>query len=391
MLAALAIAEFLGMTLWFSATAAAPALVAEFHLSSGQAAWLTMAVQGGFVCGTLLSAFFNLPDVLNARWLVAVGCLAGSIANASVTLVGGPTEVIALRVATGVALAWVYPPGMKIAASWFQHNRGAALGIIVGALTIGSAFPHLLASLAVAVPWRTMMLTSSAFAIAAAVLILAVVRDGPYLSATAPFDPHAVGRVFTNRRVRLATFGYFGHMWELYAMWTWIGTFAAASLVSPSGSAIAFVAIASGAIGCVAAGFVADRFGKARVAAWAMIVSAACSALAGFAFGAAMWMLLALAVIWGIAVVADSALFSALVVEYSSRDYAGTALTMQMCGGFLLTMVTIRLLPMMADVVGWRWAFLLLAPGPVLGTLAMLKLDHSGSSAAGVSALNRVC
>src|SRR5712691_3671548 len=144
MLAALAVAEFLGMTLWFSATAAAPALIAEFHLSSGQPAWLTMAVQGGFVCGTLLSAFFNLPDVLNARWLVAVGCLAGSIANASVTLVDGPTEVIALRVATGVALAWVYPPGMKIAASWFEHNRGAALGIIVGALTIGSAFPHLL-------------------------------------------------------------------------------------------------------------------------------------------------------------------------------------------------------------------------------------------------------
>ena len=159
-------------------------------------------------------------------------------------------------------------------------------------------------------------------------------------------------------------------------MWTWIGTFAAASLASRSGSAIAFVAIASGAIGCVAAGVVADRFGKARVAAWAMIVSAACSAFAGFAFGGALWILLALAVIWGIAVVADSALFSALVAEYSSRDYVGTALTMQMCGGFLLTMATIRLLPMMAEVVGWRWAFLLLAPGPALGTLAMFKLDR---------------
>jgi MFS family permease len=187
--------------------------------------------------------------------------------------------------------------------------------------------------------------------------------------------------VFLNPRVRLATLGYFGHMWELYAMWTWIGAFAAASLVSQSGSAIAFVAIASGAIGCVAAGLVADRFGKARVAAWAMIVSGACSALAGFAFGAATWVLLALAVIWGIAVVADSALFSALVADYSSRDYVGTAVTMQMCGGFLLTMVTIRLLPMMADVVGWQWAFLLLSPGPALGTLAMLKLDRRESQA----------
>lgn len=377
MLAALAIAEFLGMTLWFSATAAAPTLVAEFHLSSGQAAWLTMAVQGGFVCGTLLSAFFNLPDVLNARWLFAVGCLVGSIANGSITLVDGPTHAIVLRVATGVALAWVYPPGMKIAASWFERNRGAALGIIVGALTVGSAFPHLLASLAVNVPWRTLMLTASGCAIAGGVVILTVVRDGPYLSATAPFDPHAVGRVFTNRRVRLATLGYFGHMWELYAMWTWIATFAAASLVSPNGSAIAFVAIASGAVGCVTAGLVADRLGKARVAAWAMIVSAACSALAGFAFSAAMWVLLVLAVMWGVAVVADSALFSALVAEYSSRDYVGTALTLQMCGGFLLTMATIRLLPMMAAMVGWQWAFLLLAPGPALGALAMLELERS--------------
>jgi MFS family permease len=379
-LAALAAAEFLGMTLWFSATAVAPALTTEFQLTSAQAAWLTMAVQGGFVAGTLLSACLNLPDVLNARWLFACGCLIGSLANAAVTLVGSPTQAIALRVATGVALAWVYPPGMKIAASWFERDRGAALGILVGALTAGSAFPHLFASLAVNVPWRTLMLTASGCAIAAGVVILAVVRDGPYLAATAPFDPRAVGRVFTNRRVRLATLGYFGHMWELYAMWTWIATFAAASLVRPNGPLVAFIAIASGAIGCVGAGFIADRFGKARVAAWAMIVSAACSALAGFAFTATLWVLVVLAVIWGIAVVADSALFSALVAEHSSRDYVGTALTLQMCGGFLLTMATIRLLPVVAAMVGWQWAFLLLVPGPVLGTAAMLKLDRITSA-----------
>jgi MFS family permease len=193
---------------------------------------------------------------------------------------------------------------------------------------------------------------------------------------TAPFDPRAVGRVFTNRDVRLATFGYFGHMWELYAMWTWMATFAAASFASGTGSVVAFIAIASGAIGCVSAGLVADRLGRARVAAWAMMVSGACSALAGFAFGAAVWVLVVFAVVWGIAIVADSALFSALVAEYSSRDYVGTALTLQMCCGFLLTMVTIRLTPMMAAVVGWQWAFLLLAPGPALGTIAMLKLDR---------------
>ena len=377
MLAGVALAEFLGMTMWFSATAAAPALVAEFRLSSGQAAWLTMAVQGGFVCGTLLSAFLNLPDVLNARWLFAGGCLVGSVANGLITLASSPTEAIALRVVTGMALAWVYPPGMKIAAGWFERDRGAALGIIVGALTLGSAFPHLLASFAVSVPWRMLMTTASICAIAAGLVILTAVRDGPYFSATATFDSRAVGRVFTNRQVRLVTLGYFGHMWELYAMWTWIGTFAAAGLAPTSGSLIAFVAIASGAVGCVAAGRVADRIGKARVAVWAMIASAACSAVAGFAFGGALWVLLVLAVIWGIAVVADSALFSALVTEYSSHDYVGTALTLQMCGGFLLTMATIRLLPMAAAAVGWQWAFLVLVPGPVLGTVAMLKLDNA--------------
>ena len=380
MLAALCLAEFLGMTLWFSATAVAPALVTEFHLQSGQAAWLTMAVQAGFVCGTLLSALFNLPDVVNARRLVALGCLAGSIANGLVTLVDDSTTVIALRFATGVALACVYPPGMKIAASWFERNRGAALGFVVGALTVGSAFPHLLASLAVSVPWRTLMLTASIGAVVGGLLVLGVVRDGPYLSATAPFDPRAVGRVFSNRRVRLATLGYLGHMWELYAMWTWIAAFAAASLPSRNGSRIAFVAIASGAVGCVGAGLIADRVGKARVAVWALIVSSACSAIAGFAFEAAPWVLLALAVIWGVTVVADSALFSALVAEHSSRDYVGTALTVQLCAGFLLTMVSIRLIPLMASVVGWQWVFLVLVPGPTLGILAMSRLTRETAS-----------
>ncbi|MBI4485747.1 MAG: MFS transporter, partial [Acidobacteria bacterium] len=265
---------------------------------------------------------------------------------------------------------------MKIAASWFVRQRGTALGIVVGALTVGSAFPHLLQSVAVQVPWRTLMLTASACALGGGVLVLGAVRDGPHLSATAPFDSRAVGRVFVNRAVRLATFGYLGHMWELYAMWAWIAAFAAAGLGARTGSLVAFVAIASGAVGCVGAGLVADRLGKARIAAWAMIVSAVCSALAGFAFGGPVWVLLALAVVWGVAVVADSALFSALVAEHSLRDYVGTALTVQMCSGFLLTMVTIRLLPVAASAVGWQWVFLLLVPGPVLGTFAMLKLDR---------------
>jgi len=381
MLAALALAEFLGLTLWFSATAAAPAIVSELSLASGQTAWLTMAVQAGFVCGTLFSALLNLPDVLNARWLFALGCATGAAANAAVVRAGDPTEMIVLRFITGVALAWIYPPGMKIAASWFTRQRGAALGIVVGALTVGSAFPHLLRSVVVEVPWRILMLAASACALGGGLLVLGVVRDGPHLSITAPFDPRAIGRVFANRDVRLATFGYLGHMWELYAMWTWIAAFAAVGHGARTGSLVAFVAIASGAAGCVGAGFIADRLGKARVAAWAMIVSAGCSAVAGFAFGRPLWVLCTLAVVWGVAIVADSALFSALIAEHSLREYVGTALTVQMCSGFLLTLATIRLLPVVAAAVGWQWVFLLLVPGPVLGTLAMLKLEGTRESA----------
>jgi MFS family permease len=380
MLAILSLAEFLGMTLWFSATAAAPAIVAELPLTSGQAAWLTMAVQGGFVCGTLISALLNLPDVLNARWLFALGCAVGAAANGAVAGVDSPTEMIVLRFVTGVALAWVYPPGMKIAAGWFARQRGAALGIVVGALTVGSAFPHLLQSVAVEVPWRTLMLAASACALGGGLLVLGVVRDGPHLSTTATFDPRAIRRVFGNRQVRLATFGYLGHMWELYAMWTWMGAFAAAAHGVRTGSLVAFVAIASGAVGCVGAGFVADRLGKARVAAWAMIVSAGCSAAVGLTFGGPLWALFALAAVWGVAVVADSALFSALITEHSPRDYVGTALTVQMCGGFLLTMATIRLLPLVAAAVGWQWVFLALVPGPILGTRAMLAFDRAGAA-----------
>lgn len=212
MLALVALAEFLGMTLWFSATAATPALVAEFHLTTAETAWLTMAVQAGFVAGTLASALLNLPDVLNARLLFALGCLAGALANAGVAWIREPAEAIVLRFVTGAALACVYPPGMKIAAGWFERRRGTAPGVVVGALTIGSAFPHLLAWMAATVPWRTLMVAASALASLGGLLMWSVVRDGPYVAASAPFDPRAAARVFTERGTRLATLGYLGHM-----------------------------------------------------------------------------------------------------------------------------------------------------------------------------------
>lgn len=335
MLLAVSVAQFLGLTLWFSATAASPAIAAELALTASGTAWLTMAVQAGFVTGTLMSAALNLADVLNARRLFAVGCVAGAAANAAIPFADGAAAVIMLRLATGIALACVYPPGLKIAAGWFLERRGTALGVVVGALTIGSAFPHLLAWGAQGVPWRVLMWISSGLAVAGGAIVVLIVKDGPYVAASAPFDRHAITAVVRNRGARLALLGYLGHMWELYAMWTWISAFATASIVAAgtasgrTGSLVAFIAIASGAVGCVLAGQWADRWGKARIAGIAMAVSAACAAASGLAFGGPLPLLIVLAIVWGFSVVADSAQFTALITEFSPRTHVGTAVTVQ--------------------------------------------------------------
>jgi MFS family permease len=383
MLALVALAELLGMTLWFSATAVAAPIAAEFGLTNRGAAWLTMAVQVGFVSGTLVSGLLNLPDRINARRLFALGALAGAGANLAVTVAGSATSAVLWRFATGAALACVYPPGMKIAAGWTIARRGTALGLLVGALTLGSAAPHLLAAYVPAAAWRSVLTVASALAVAGAAIVVLLVRDGPYVTASAPFDPRAARTIVRLPAARLATLGYLGHMWELYAMWAWIGVFAAAGAAAQGaetagaarwGSIVAFLAVASGAPACVAAGVWGDRLGKAGVARLAMIGSAACALATPALYSAAPAWLLALAVIWGATIVADSAQFSALVADASPPEHVGTALTLQTCAGFLLTIVTIRLTPVVADLVGWRWTFWLLAPGPILGAMAMKKL-----------------
>ncbi len=394
MLALLAAGEFLGMTLWFSATAVTPALVSEFHLSTGQTAWLTMAVQGGFVAGTLVSALLNLADLLRARRLFAIGCVLGAIATGAITRAHGPTEAILLRFATGAALAAVYPTGLKIASGWFRERRGTGLAILVAALTVGQAFPHLIASLAGPASWRSLMLGTASLAVIGGVVVLVFVREGPFDVPAGRFDPHAASRVYLEPRTRYAVFGYLGHQWELYAMWTWIGTFAAASLASRgtvdvgrAASAAAFVGVAAGAFGCLAAGLAADRIGRACVAGAALRVSGTCAALAALVFGSHPALLYLFVALWGTSVVADSAQFSALVADNSRPEYVGTALTVETCSGYLLTMLTIRIVPSLAAVVGWRWVFLALVPGPIFGAWAMGKLKGQFTSVTGMTGL----
>src|SRR5687768_3762029 len=375
----LSLAELFGMALWFSGSAVVPALSQEWNLSSSQVSWLAIAVQLGFVAGTLISATLNLADIITTRHLFAVCALLGALTNAFFGLYAHqPGTAIALRFLTGMCLAGVYPPGMKLMATWFREQRGMALGFLVGALTLGKATPYLVNAIGSA-NWRLNVVFVSILAIVGGLIVLLFVSDGPHALPPASFDVSQIWKVFGNRGVRLASFGYFGHMWELYAMWIWIPVMIRASVTAQGGDPIfaevgSFLVIGAGAIGCVVAGLIADRVGRTIVTSWAMAISGSCCLLIGLLYGGNPVLLLLVATIWGATVVADSAQFSSCVTELGDPQYIGTALTIQMCIGFLLTTISIELIPKVVDAKGWSYAFMILAPGPFLGVLAMLRL-----------------
>jgi len=378
-LALLAGAELLGMSLWFSGSAVVPALSIEWKLSPSQISWLAIAVQLGFVAGTLFSATLNLPDVISTRHLFAVSSFLGAAVNGIFGFyVTDPGTAIVLRFLTGVCLAGVYPPGMKIMATWFRERRGMALGVLVGALTMGKATPYLVNAMG-STNWRSNVLFVSLLAVLGGLIVLLFVEDGPFALPPAKFDVSQIVRVFSNRGVRLASFGYFGHMWELYGMWIWVPVMVRASLAIQHGDPRlaelgSFLVIGAGAIGCVAAGLLADRIGRTLVTSWAMAISGSCCLVIGLLYGGSPLLLLVVAAIWGASVVADSAQFSSCVTELGDPQYIGTALTIQMCIGFLLTTISIELIPKLEAAYGWRYAFMILAPGPFLGVLAMMRL-----------------
>jgi MFS family permease len=359
-----------------------PALRAAWALSDAQSAWLTIAVQLGFITGTFLYAVLNVADVFNARRVFLASAVLGALFNAGFAwLSGGLAGAVAFRFLTGITLAGVYPVGMKIVASWFRTDLGWRLGVLVGALVLGTASPYLIQALGAGADWRLLATTGSLSALAGGALIVAAVPDGPYLTARAPFDVRAAGRVFSREAFRYTAFGYFGHMWELYALWSLVAFFlrdrfaGADARWAAAIPLIVFATVGVGAAGCVVGGWTSRRMGEGRVALVSLVASGALCLLSGFAQALPPPALIAYLIVWGFFVVSDSPQFSALAARYCPPEYTATALTVQNGVGFAVTVVSIQLLPWIAARVGWRWAFVALAVGPLVGAHYMRKLN----------------
>lgn len=382
------LAVVLPLTTWFSATAVLPGLTQHWSLSGSEAAWLTNGVQAGFVIGALISSILSLADIWRLQYLMAASALVAGIANAALLIDPGAFGAIVARFVTGAALAGVYPPVLKYLSTWFVRGRGLALGLLVGSLTLGSGIPHLVRGLGTGVDWPLVIGLTSLASIVAAVIFLTL-RDGPHTFARTQVDLRQIGGILRNRPVMLANTGYFGHMWELYAMWGWFLAYANASLVAGNPvfdgntSLLTFAVIAVGFPGCVLGGLLSDRIGRCHATALIMTVSGSCALLIGFTFDGPAWLFTAIALLWGLTIVADSAQFSTAVTELADRRQVGSALALQMGVGFAITIFVIWLTPVVVDLLGgWRWSFVVLAPGPIVGVWAMLALRRTEAASA---------
>lgn len=381
----LALALVMGMSTWFSASAVIPQLDEIWSLTPTTRAWLTIAVQIGFVAGALVSALLNVSDLVRARLVILIGAVGAGVANLLIVFVDGPAAGIPLRFVTGFFMAGVYPPAFKLIATWFRAGRGTALGILAGSIILGNAMPHLVNGLG-GVDWRNVIVATSGLSMLGGLVALGV-REGPFPFPRATFDPRQIGIVFANRGVRLASIGYFGHMWELFAMYAWFLVFFTEHLADsdvpafPTAAIATFVVIGMGSIGSFVGGVMSDRWGRSSTTIVMLAVSGLCSLGIGLAFRRSTWLVVVIGLVWGFSVVADSAQFSAIVTEVADQSYVGTALTMQLAIGFTVTVATIWLIPIVEAAVTWRWAFAVLALGPAVGIASMARLRSLPESA----------
>ena len=384
-IAILILSQIAVLSVWFSSAAVLSEMGAEANLSTAQLAWLSTATQVGFGLGALVYAAIGLADRYDPRVVFALSAALSAAANGLLLAVPiGGNEAIILRAMTGAFLAGVYPVGMKIAVGWTLKDRALLVGALVGALTVGSAGPHLIAIFGGA-DWRMTIWISTGLCVFGGLSMLAT-SLGPHHAKAPRLELGAIRLAWTNTKIRLAILGYIGHMWELYAFWAWVGiiasgSFAAAGTSDPDlAKLVAFLAIALGGLACVPAGRLADRIGKARVAAVILILSCGSALMAAFGYGGPVWLMAIVLVIWGLTVIPDSALFSALVADNAPPERAGSIMTLQNAIGFLLTAITVQLTPVAAEAIGWPLVLAIMALGPAAGFLAMraLQRDLSG-------------
>ncbi|TQR39484.1 MFS transporter [Lysinibacillus sphaericus] len=375
------LSELFALSLWFSASVIAPELIEIWNLSSNSEAWLSAAIPIGFVIGSLFSSYFGVADRFNSRKIFAISVFLGAILNVLLIIVHYAFLGILLRILTGITLAGVYPIAVKILSQWFPQKRGFAIGVLIAALTLGSSLPHFVVMFFSSLNWKLVIISTSGMALLSAIIVTYILEDAPIVPNKSPFSLKLIKKVVLNKPVMLANYGYFGHMWELYAMWTWLPAFLTASFLTYSPEIPHwFIALSSfisigiaGGIGCVIGGLISDKIGRANLTIISMFISAICSLVIGFTFGQYIWLTLIISMIWGMSIISDSAQFSAAVSEIADVDYVGTALTFQMCIGFLLTIFSINLIPIIQRIIGWEWVFTILAIGPILGIGFMVK------------------
>lgn len=387
-LAIIVVSQFCCTSLWFASNGVMTDLVSVFGLPDSALGHLTSAIQFGFICGTFLFALLTVPDRIRPSTVFLICAIAGAICNVLMILHGhNLASLLALRFLTGFCLAGIYPVGMKIAADHFKKGLGKSLGFLVGALVIGTALPHGLNSLPAALPWKSVVISTSLLAVLGGSLMFGMVPDGPYRKAAGAIRFAAFLQVFRHRNFRAAAFGYFGHMWELYAFWAFVpvmlSTYAAHHPeVNLNIPLLSFWIIGIGGVACVISGYWSLSGGPGRIALIALLLSGLCCLLSPLIFFIdSAVIVVAFLLFWGMVVIADSPLFSTLVAGYAAPEFKGTALTIVNCIGFSITIVSIQLLTMLTEQVDMRYIYVVLALGPVGGLLAQLnpKIPSAGS------------